>query len=71
MTVHSPAPGVPQTPTKAVASGVVSFFVLFGMYYVADVDPFTKKEIVEALILAVIGSGLTGGTALMVKNRPK
>lgn len=65
----SPAPGVPQTGTKAYVSAALAFVVAFATYYIADVDPFTKKEIVEALIIAAIGSGLAGGGTYVAKNK--
>jgi hypothetical protein len=71
MSGYSPAPGTPQTGTKAIVSGVIGFILAFGAYYVADADPFTKKEIVEAFLLAIVGSGLAGGGAYVTKNSPK
>lgn len=70
MSNYSPAPGTPQTGTKGLVAGIVAFVVAFGLYYVADEDPFTKKEIVEALLLALVGSGLTGGATYVARNKP-
>lgn len=67
----SPAPGTPQTPTKALFSALVAFLLAAGAYYIADDDPFTRKEMVEMLLLGLVGSGLTGGTAYAVKNKAK
>ena len=65
----SPDPGVPQTPTKALVSTVLTAIVAFGLYYVGDDDPFTKKEIVEGIIYSLVGSGLVGGATFFTKNK--
>jgi hypothetical protein len=71
MSGYSPAPGTPQTSDKAIWSAVVGFLVAVGGYYVADDDPFTRKELVEAFLLGLIATGLTGGVTFAVKNKPK
>lgn len=67
----SPAPGVPQTPTKSIVSGVGAGVVAFIGFWIADTDPFTAKEIGQAFLLAIIGSGLIGGATWAAKNSPK
>jgi hypothetical protein len=67
---NSAAPGTPQTPTKAIFTAIVGFVIAVGGYYVADDDPFTRKELVEALLLGLTGSGLTGAAAYFPRNKP-
>lgn len=69
MSNYSPDPGVPQTPTKALAGGVLSGIIFFVGQWIIDTDPFTAKEIANAAIGAVVASGLTGVTTYAVKNR--
>ena len=69
--VPSPAPGTPQTATKAYVATALAFVTSFITFWIADVDPFTAKEVAQGLVLAAIGSGITGGTTLVVRNRAK
>lgn len=69
--VHSPAPGTPQTGTKAVVATAVSFVCAFVALWVADTGHFTPKEIAADIVASAIASGLTGGAAFVVKNKPK
>lgn len=69
--VNSPAPGTPQSPSKAIVAGLVSGLAIFVGIWVADTDPFTAKEVAAGIVTAVIGSGLTGGGAFWVANKPK
>ena len=69
MSNHSPAPGVPQTATKAYASAALSFAAAFLAYWIADKDPFTAKEIGEAALTGAIAAGFVGGGTYKVKNR--
>lgn len=66
----SPAPGVPQTGTKAYVAAALSFIVAFGVYWIADKDPFTAKDMGEAAISGLVASGLIGGSTYKVKNKP-
>lgn len=66
----SPAPGTPQTPTKAFVSGALTFAAAFVSYWIADKDPFTAKEIGEAVLISAVASGVIGGGTFAVKNRP-
>jgi hypothetical protein len=58
----------PKRPWKAVAATVLSFVGTFAAFWIADTDPFTSKEIAQGLLTAAASSGLTGGTAYMVRN---
>ena len=69
MSNYSADPGVPQTPTKAVVSTVATALVVFVGFWINDEDPFTKKEAAEALITAVVGSGIVGAGTYVAKNR--
>lgn len=67
----SPAPGTPQTATKAWWATGLTFAVAFVTFWVADDDPFTAKEAAQGVVSALIASGLVGGTAYQVPNRVK
>lgn len=71
MSNYSPDPGVPQTPTKALVAGLIGGLLAFGAYYVGDDGAFTRKEIVQALLLAVPASGLIGVPTYITKNSRK
>jgi hypothetical protein len=71
MSNYSAAPGTPQTPAKAVFAGLLGFVMAVGAYYIADDDPFTRKELVEAFLLGLVGTGLTGGGTYALKNKAK
>ena len=64
-------PADPKRPYKAYAATVLAGLSVFVSAWVADTDPFTTKEIVAALVAAVIGSGITGATTYAVVNPPK
>ena len=64
-------PADPKRPWKAYAATALSGLSVFVAAWVADTDPFTQKEIVAALVAAVIGSGITGATTYAVANPPK
>lgn len=70
MSGNSPAPGTPQTGTKAFVSTALSVLALFGMAWIADVDPFTAKEAVGAGIGALVSGGVIGVVTYKVKNKP-
>lgn len=73
----SPAPGTPQTADKAKWAGIISaalaFAAAFLAYWIADVDPFTSKEVGEAVLTSAIAAGVIGGgtgaTAFNVQNK--
>ncbi len=65
----SPAPGVPQTPHKAVWTTIGSFVGLCLTFWIADTDPFTAKDAGEMVLTAGIGSGVLGLGTYKIKNR--
>lgn len=67
----SPAPGTPQTAYKAYAATALTCVVSFALFWVADEDPFTAKEVAEGVVGALIAGGLVGGTTLQVRNKAK
>ncbi len=67
----SPAPGTPQTGTKALVATVLTAAAAFVVYWVADKDPFTAKDIGEAALSALVASGLTGAGTFGTQNRAK
>lgn len=71
MSNMSPAPGVPQTPTKAYTATALSVLATFGTAWVADVAPFTAKEAVASAIAALVAGGVIGGVTFLAKNKAK
>lgn len=72
MEMNSPAPGTPQTPTKAYWALIVSFVGAFGTSLLAqwtDTDPLQARDFVVALVFALVTGGLTGGVTYQVRNR--
>ncbi len=64
MAIPSPAPGTPQTFDKAYVATALTALGVFLSFWFADADKFTTKDILEALLAALISSGITGfGTA--------
>ena len=74
----SPAPGTPQTGTKAkyaaVVSGALTFVGAVLAYWIADADPFTAKEFGEACLTGAVAAGVIGGgtgaATYKVQNQP-
>lgn len=58
----------PARPNKAYVSAIGSALLTFGATWVADEDPFTLKEAVQAGISAVLLGGALGGITFSVKN---
>jgi len=71
MTDASPAPGVPQTGTKAWVATGASAVVGFVLFWIADEDPFTAKEAAQGAVSALIGAGLVGAPTWAIRNRRK
>lgn len=67
----SPAPGTPQTATKAYVAAGLAALVTFVGIWVADADPFTLKEIAAGLVSAVVASGVIGVGAYYAPNQAK
>lgn len=71
MSNNSPAPGVPQTGYKAYAATALAFVSAVVAYWIADVDPFTHKEMGEAVLTGLGAAGVTGIPTYFVRNRLK
>lgn len=67
----SAAPGVPQTPTKAVVATVLAFLTILVSAWIADDNGASGQEILSWVISALVGSGLTGGATYQAKNKRK
>jgi hypothetical protein len=67
---NSPAPGTPQTKTKAIFAGATSFAAAFIGYWILDTDPFTLKEAGEGLLIAATAAGVIGGGTAAIPNKP-
>lgn len=69
----SPAPGVPQTGTKAyIATGIafVGAFLTALLAQWTDSDPLQARDFIVALAAAIASGVLTGIGAYMVPNQP-
>jgi uncharacterized membrane protein YedE/YeeE len=66
----SPAPGTPQTGTKAYLATGLTVVVAFVLLWVADKDPFTAKEAASAAVQALIGGGVVGVPTYLARNKP-
>lgn len=69
MSNQTPAPGTPQTGTKAYVATALTFITTFVGVWIADTDPFTAKEVAGALVTAAVASGITGGATYVTANR--
>lgn len=58
----------PSRPHKAYVASALAAVGTFVAYWVADTDPFTAKEVGQALIAALVASGVTGGATFKVPN---
>jgi hypothetical protein len=67
----SPAPGTPQTATKAYAVTAAGIVILVASAWVLDTGGTTAKELTSWVIQAVITSGLLGGLTWLVPNQAK
>lgn len=71
MSENTPVPvGVPQTPTKALIAGVVSFLSLL-VAGISAAHPDNLSEWVTVVLGALAGSLVTGGTTYKVPNKAK
>lgn len=71
MSENSPAPGAPQSPTKAVAATVLAFVTIVAGAWISDDGGTTAKEVVSWVVMGLIGSGLTGGVTFQVRNKAR
>lgn len=67
---NSPAPGTPQTKTKAYVATALTVGVAFVLQWVADSDPFTAKEAAEAAVTSLVAGGLVGVPTAIIRNKP-
>lgn len=70
---HSPAPGTPQTYTKAIWGAVTAFIAAAGATILAAVADghVTQQEGLMILIAGLGGPVVVGGTVAKVKNKPR
>jgi predicted TIM-barrel enzyme len=67
----SPAPGTPQTGTKAYVATALSAAAVFAGIWIKDTDPFTMKEAVQAVLTALVASGVVGIPTYYTRNKAK
>jgi uncharacterized membrane protein YeaQ/YmgE (transglycosylase-associated protein family) len=73
----SPAPGTPQTSTKAVVSAVGAFVgtFIFGLWQAladrTDLDSMTNTQWLIVVLGALATSFATGGFTYATQNKPK
>lgn len=70
-TTPSPAPGTPQTGTKAYLATALSAAAVFVAIWIKDTDPFTAKEAAEAALTGLVASGVVGIPTYVVRNKAK
>ena len=70
----TPAPGAPQTSTKAyIATGISALgaFLTALLVVWTDTDPLTGRDFVVALSAAIGSGGVTGVATYVLPNKPK
>jgi hypothetical protein len=70
----SPAPGAPQTGTKAVWGAAIGFlgaFLTTLLTVWTDSDPLSARDVVFALSGGVVFAGAAGTAVYNMPNRPK
>lgn len=76
MAGNSPAPGTPQTGSKAVAAGVVAFIIAFltALYATlqgrTDLDNAKPLDWFIIILGALVAAGGTAFAAYQTKNKP-
>jgi len=66
----SPAPGTPQTKTKAMVATALSFVTIVAAAWIADDGGVSGQEIIAWVVSGLVGSGLTGVATSQVPNKP-
>lgn len=67
----SPAPGTPQTPTKALVATVLTVVGAFLTAWIADDGGANFQEVLTWAISALVTGGVVGAGTFQVKNRAK
>jgi hypothetical protein len=71
MSTPSPAPGTPQTSTKAYVAAALTFVVLVLGSWIADDGGTSLKEFGEWVVAGIVGSGLVGVPVHLTRNKAK
>lgn len=74
MSGNTPAPGTPQTGTKATIAAVLAFVSGFLTTLVSDWTgdgPVTAHTLVVAIIGGLVALGVTGVATYNIPNKPK
>lgn len=66
---NSPAPGTPQTGTKAYVAAALAFAAIVLTQWISDDGGVTGKELASWILMGIVGSGLTGGVTYTTKNK--
>ena len=67
----SPAPGVPQTATKAMVGTVLTFVTVVVSAWLADDNGASAQEVLSWVVSGLVACGLVGGAVFQVKNKAK
>lgn len=58
----------PKRPYKAIAATALTAIGTFVAWWISDTGDFTSKEVGEAILAALIASGITGGATFAIPN---
>lgn len=67
----SPAPGTPQTATKALVATVLTAVTVFVSAWIADDNGTSTQEVLSWIVSALVAAGVVGYPTYQVKNRAK
>lgn len=67
----TPAPGTPQTATKAMVGTVLTFVTVVVSAWLADDNGASGQEVLSWVVSGLVACGLVGGAVFQVPNKAK
>lgn len=67
----TPAPGTPQTATKALVGTVLTFLTVVAGAWIADDGGVSGQEVLTWIVSGLVACGLVGGAVFQVPNKAK
>jgi len=58
----------PKRPYKAITATILTAIGTFIAYWISDTGDFTSKEVGEAVLAALVVSGISGGGTFAIAN---